>query len=380
MKHYFYLLSIFVVLVSCKNHSYDQNDNIQVIDFKQNSNINLPEIIETAFIKLETNDSCLIGNHIAQIEATQGKIFILTGGSNVSLFVFDSSGKFDSSIGGRGTGPGEYIAPVSFSMDYYRNLISVVDLAQKKIINYSLDNYLFLSEKRMEYDSFCFEYFEQDKMVWKNASYEGSLSDYNFIITDINYQRLGTHIKRNFKTGYNTGPLKNVYKSNGQIYAYTQYDPLVYHFMDYDMLPAYHLKFDNHLLPSKEYLERISENNTNFLSELNRSDYISYYCVFESSNILSVYYSVSQVPYMGIYDKENRQAYRYSKEEFQDKMKVGEIYRPAGIINDYIVAFLQPYDLLEKKIDGYVFSDMLQSIVAESHEEDNPILFLFKIK
>jgi len=39
-----------------------------------------------------------------------------------------------------------------------------------------------------------------------------------------------------------------------------------------------------------------------------------------------------------------------------------------------------PFDLLNKKAEGYEFSRDLQPLVTESLPDDNPILCLFKIK
>jgi hypothetical protein len=377
MKYFVYLLFIVILLSACKHHV----DDVRIIDFKQNLNVNPEDILETTFIKLETNENCFLGNYVAQIEATQGKIFILSGGNKISLLVFDFSGKFCNSIGSKGAGPGEYIMPVSFSINNNKHIISIVDMAQKKIINYSIDDYKFLSENRMEYDSFCFEYCMDDKMIWKNASYQGVHSELNFIESDVNQRFLYGYVNKEFKTGYSTGPAKNIYKINGQVFAYAQYNPFIYQFLNDNAIPVYQLKFGNHQLPPVKYLEQVSANNVNFISTLNASDYISYYCVFETGNTFSVYYTVAKTPYIGIYDKENGQIYQYSKQEFQDKMRIGEMERPVGIIDDYVVALLQPYDLLEKNANGYIFMDKLQSIVLKSlTDDDNPILFMFKVR
>ncbi|MDR0386101.1 MAG: 6-bladed beta-propeller, partial [Prevotellaceae bacterium] len=162
-------LNLFIILaellvISC-TQSPKKQDSITVVDFNRDQNA-VTDIFETNFVKLETNENCLITN-IRQIESLDNRIFILSGRESCSLFVFDRSGKFITSAGRMGSGPGEYIFLTSFSIDRHRNIISVADAAQQKIINYSTENYKFVSEDKTSDNTFlCFEYLDADKIVW----------------------------------------------------------------------------------------------------------------------------------------------------------------------------------------------------------------------
>src|SRR5690606_22223317 len=103
-----------------------------------------------------------------------------------------------------------------------------------------------------------------------------------------------------FKTGYSTGHTKSIYKNEGQVYAYAQYNPIIYSFREGTMEPVYEIKFGEFNLPPQDFLNKISANKENFLSPLDVSDYIFHYCVFETSNVLNTYYSVSQEAYLGL--------------------------------------------------------------------------------
>jgi len=379
MKRYLYLSIIVASLWACK-HTTNHDEAQKIINFAQSIDENPAELFELVFIKLETNDNSLVGNFVAQIEVVHEKLIILTGGRHINLLVFDLSGKFDRSIGKVGRGPGEYIVPISFSINYNDNVISVIDIAQKKIISYSLDNYKFLFDNMMEYDSFCFEFLSNDKILWKNANYQDNMSDWNFIITDLKQHFLNKYVRRDFVTGYFTGPTKSIYKSEETVFAYTQYNPIIYQFFNDEVIPAYKIKFGKHQLPPLEYLLKVSTNNNNFIAELNASNYISYYCVFDAANTLGIFYSVSQNPYIGIFDKDKKRVYHYSKDNFQDMLKIGEMERPIGTIGDYVVSMLYPSHLLEKLTEGYVLDKKLHSMVSESQVDDNPFLFLFKLK
>jgi hypothetical protein len=61
-------------------------------------------------------------------------------------------------------------------------------------------------------------------------------------------------------------------------------------------------------------------------------------------------------------------------------MKTGRIDYISSTIGDYIVAPLQSFDLLQSKEENDPFCRELQKIVDTSKNDDNPILFLFKVK
>lgn len=64
-------------------------------------------IDDISYIRLETNDDCLIGN-IHQILCTNDYVFILDAFVANSVYCFDKQGRFIRKIGKMGQGPGEY--------------------------------------------------------------------------------------------------------------------------------------------------------------------------------------------------------------------------------------------------------------------------------
>ncbi|GGC49948.1 hypothetical protein GCM10011386_47790 [Parapedobacter defluvii] len=374
------LIGLIFMLESCGEKEKNIGDDVLVLDFRHDGNIDPNEILTTDYIKLETNDACLIDKVIVQVEYASDKIFILSGGADRNLLVFDISGNFINSIGNMGNGPGEYVMPVSFSIDTESNVVSVVDIAQRKIIEYGLGGFDFISEKELGYYSSCFEYINANQLLLKNSDSQSAYKDWEFLLTGGNLELEDKYVTREFVTGYSTGHTKNIYKSEGQVYAYAQYNPIIYRFQNDRIEPVYHIQFGKFNLPPKEYLEAISTNNANFLAELDVSDYIYYYCVFQTSNLLNVYYSVAQEAYIGLYNRNNDQIYSFPKTYFEEQMMVGYMDRPAGTINDFIVAALQPFDLKERLEDSYNFDPKLKTLIQNSEDDDNPILFLYKFK
>jgi hypothetical protein len=187
-------------------------------------------------------------------------------------------------------------------------------------------------------------------------------------------------MEKEFITGYHTGPLKNLYKYNDEVYAYPAYQtvPIVYRLSEDSAVPVYQLQFGKHNLPPKDYLESISAENVNFLGTLNQSDYIYSFSVFETDKTLCVRYLISDAWHIGIYDKSNGKSYNYTMEKFQDLLKTGKIDEFLGIVNDYVTVALQPFELIEMAANGYKFPQKLQDLLNESKDDDNPILCLFR--
>ena len=370
---------LLLLLFSCSNQNQKQANDTLTIDFNPEQNAKYSDILETVFIKLETNENCLIDKTITQIEFASDKLFILSGGTR-NIFAFDLSGNFLAQIGSKGNGPGEHIVPMSFSIDNKRNVISILDIAQKKIIKYDLNNFTFVSEEEMNYDSSCFEYLGDNKIVWKNIDYRSDYSKSEFLITDTKKGYLDNVIDKKIITGYSTGRLKTMYKTGDKVFAYSQYDSQIYCFQDDDVVPVYNFTFGKHSFPTVEYLQKISANNINFIPVLAASDFISGYSVFDIDQTMCIYYSVAQIPYIGIYDKKKNLSYSYTQTTFQENLQIGKIDNIAGVTDNYIVAVLQPFELLDKKTEGYKFTRNLEPLVAKSLSDDNPILCLFRIK
>lgn len=88
------------------------------------------------YIKLETNDNCLIGKefNVEFIRATANDIFII---EVEAIYRFSrKDGKFLNRIGKRGEGPNEYVTSASFAVDENRQEVLVHDLNKKKLFIY----------------------------------------------------------------------------------------------------------------------------------------------------------------------------------------------------------------------------------------------------
>ena len=108
LKKIFYLSAIFILFFiqnSCTNNIKELK-NINLSNVNNLSEISISHVVShLEYVKLETNDSCLIGNNF-QLYADDQYIFSFSSGQ---IYLFDrKDGHFVRAISKQGEGPGEY--------------------------------------------------------------------------------------------------------------------------------------------------------------------------------------------------------------------------------------------------------------------------------
>jgi hypothetical protein len=140
MKNYNYLVFI-MLLFSCNSNkpANDDDGTINVsLDMNVNQKIDISEFVDSVrFIKLETNNECLIAD-IRKVIFYEG-LYYIHDYKTASIFVFDESGKYQFKIHKKGQGPGEYAEITHFLIDYSNKQILIYDVTMRKMIYYTLD-------------------------------------------------------------------------------------------------------------------------------------------------------------------------------------------------------------------------------------------------
>lgn len=378
MYHYclFIFFCFFLVIGSCNVDNQNTRLNVLTLDFKEQGS-DPYDLLATNYIKLKADEK-LIEESIIQVDYALNKIFILTEGPDAYLSAFDLSGNFISQIGSRGKEKGQFVMANSFSIDEEAGLRSIVDFVQKKVVNYSLYSYNFISEINLPIRSTSFEYLDDKQYLIKNVDDDPNHQEWEFLLSNREMAVTNTYIKKisslpqNFK--------KTIYKSQGNIHAYAQLNPIVYSFNDNKFEPVYNLRFGNFELPPKEYLDKLSDKKEGALKTLRNSEYISHYDILETGNILNTYYTVSNQHFLGLYNKRSGETLRFTTKIFEDKMKIGSMSKPVGRINEFIVATLLSSDLRNKRNTGYDLDPELECLLDHESTDNSPILFLYKFK
>ncbi|MDR1371809.1 MAG: 6-bladed beta-propeller [Dysgonamonadaceae bacterium] len=142
MKIQFVIISVLVLLVvSCnKNKTSQPLDTsitfIKSLNSQEELSVIPPSFDQVTIVPLETNDDILIGN-IDKIQVNDSLIFV--SDSDDKLFVFDRHGRFRNMIGTIGMGPGEYRSLSTFFIDDNSSEIVIVDNVKSSFRRHGFD-------------------------------------------------------------------------------------------------------------------------------------------------------------------------------------------------------------------------------------------------
>ena len=168
MKHYYYCIIVFIIIFLCNckkktNVTIENNlENIKLtsrIDSINNiennifpiyidkdkeyekKRLTIQEIGKVEYIKLETNDNCLISASFKLIGLylTDKEIFLSTDNS---ILRFNKDGKFINSIGKRGQGPGEIKLLSDYIIDESKKEIYIWDGSTQNLKSYTYNGVL----------------------------------------------------------------------------------------------------------------------------------------------------------------------------------------------------------------------------------------------
>lgn len=159
MQHQLHLL-FFCFLLSVtpacnqKEKNFQKEIELQKIDLKdfEQNPISNEEIIQALhFIKLETHDSCLIGN-VLDVKMARQNIYI-SDDKNV-LWVFGENGEYKGRIGSQGQGPAEYSRMNRFYINETKGYLGLLDMGSNTVVRYTFDNQ-FIDKIRFKFDLLC---------------------------------------------------------------------------------------------------------------------------------------------------------------------------------------------------------------------------------
>lgn len=144
MKYLKNFLFLILVLLSCsKKTGSNQDFTFHPIVNVISEELKFNDLIEDyKYIKLETNENCLIGE-IKQLELYKSKIYILTDG----IYCFNLEGKFLFAINQKGRGPSEFIQIANFSIDEDKIYLN----SPRKIMSFDINTGTFLKSYPTDY-------------------------------------------------------------------------------------------------------------------------------------------------------------------------------------------------------------------------------------
>jgi hypothetical protein len=191
-------------------------------------------------IQLETNDEAIFGS-IDRIMFYNDRIFILDSDVAGKLLVFDRTGKYINTIGGKGKGPGEIIAPMDFYIDTIMNAIHILDM-ETSIKVYSLDTDRFefqnTSNIPATVGSFKLAILPDNKLAFITGGNNPELciTDENFKNSDFYFPYTSRKFSIILREGLNYGYSNVLFRryANDTIYSLPEGKPKPYRIFDFN--------------------------------------------------------------------------------------------------------------------------------------------------
>ena len=121
MKTIAYLFGFLMFFASCSTNRTDKEYAKTTINFGRSKNVSPSDVFSTSFVKLETNDKCLIGT-VSQAEEYEGVFYLLDAFITKTIYAFDKRGKFISTVGQVGNGPGVKLCAVKRALSVASSL------------------------------------------------------------------------------------------------------------------------------------------------------------------------------------------------------------------------------------------------------------------
>lgn len=379
-KIIFSVLVLFTFIFFSCNSQHTTNEDVIRVSFTKTDAIPASDLLETTFLKLSTSDSCLIGK-VNQLEEINGQYLILDGTIAQRLYLFDKNGKFLRQIGRFGMGPGEYITPISFTINKEKKLLSVIDMEAEKMLYYDLYTFQFLSEQHLPFSTTKMEWLTNDLLAWysKGTGIDGDNS--YIILTDTTYQIKKRFLDQEFPTGYHIGSTSGMYRFSEIMSVYQIFIPNIYRISKDSVRLAYELSFGRNETPPIDFLKKSAGKNGNYIPALKESSYLVSYSVYENEDFMIVPHSAEKTMFYGIYDKKNDKSYNFTQKQLEKDLGVGSFTNPVGKDdNNAFVSLLRPGLMFQLKEKGVVLNEQLEKLVNESQEEDNPILLIYRLK
>lgn len=142
-------------------------------------------------------------------------------------------------------------------------------------------------------------------------------------------------------------------------------------------MPAYRLAFESMEFPPVDFLQRASENKRDYTIDLEQSDYISAYALFETKDVYMAYLMHKRMPVMAFYDKQTQESYTFDLKAYYKSLQLNALLFPLGASDEYIIFKINLDDV---ESPNEIKNPELRKVVENRKEDDNYIIALGKWK
>lgn len=375
--HFSIGLGFILLLASCMQDKA-KNGDIKTILF-EDKYTDLTEKMDFQFIQLETNDESLI-SMISSAQLIDDKLYLLDVYKKQEVLVFDTTGRYITKIAEKGNGPKEYVSLSGMYVNPESKEIVLADY-KNKFLFYDMDS---CHLKRTLHSSFCtYDFIQTDENRFVYTSIKGfeqlgkNKKQY-VLITDSTEKVINYGFPLPFFTPYSTSLSgTECYCFDNQYFVYYHLVPDVYQIKSDKIVPAYRLAFESMEFPPVDFLQRASENKRDYTIDLEQSDYISAYALFETKDVYMAYLMHKRMPVMAFYDKQTQESYTFDLKAYYKSLQLNALLFPLGASDEYIIFKINLDDV---ESPNEIKNPELRKVVENRKEDDNYIIALGKWK
>ncbi|MEX0724068.1 MAG: 6-bladed beta-propeller [Gracilimonas sp.] len=343
------VLFLFSVLIGCNDNFKDANHAITEIDVDKADSVYVSDFVkQVTYIPLSNTNRTLIGN-VDKVRMDEDRIYVLDMYQSVGVFVYDHSGNFLFKIQNFGRGPGEFMGPYDFTIDYENDEIVIYDARGMKICFYDKETGQFLREKLFE---FRFRRFEaiSDGFLFHTDNRPNPNICCNIIKTDkdLNIIDEFVRVKDGMRGAFFMTPT-NFSKHDDTLFFYSHNDYNIYSSVNGDFSIYKSFDFGEKNAPEEYYVDSELEKRDKILGD-NVGMILSF---FKNDNMEYIMYSADNKFYTRISSSRSEKVIHTNTDLFVNDMNIGpEFVFALETFENSIIWAVQPYVLtnfLEKK-------------------------------
>lgn len=380
-----YCAIVLFLFISCTSQEKKKNDGISIFEKVNPEDMNISP--SSAIIKLETADSCLMG-YIVQVEKDDSTIFILD--SYKKVYAFDCKGKFLNIIGMYGESPDSYLTCPFFYLDKKNNVLSVVDHARAKVLDYSY-NGKYISSREIQ---------SPEDIKWCSKGVigdDGNLVVFRSMNPFDNFQYALFDSRNDYaclwkKYSYDPIRLKDhavdfsnrpIVETKEGIHLILPLCDTVFQYSQGEITPAYVIEVPLPMLPKKFFTEEMDTRNSYFskVRDLSGNTYFSGFTgIFETSTHLLLKYRDGYIASYYLADKKlGKGAFQQLKVE--PGLKEIPLWDIVSSTDNEFISVIDCETLLnweEEIVDKSSIHPDLKEVLATSQFDDNPCLVFYR--
>lgn len=377
-----FLFLLLIILYSCSKHQNSPIDFVTIsIPSEATSSFELSDIAgEVSYVKLETNDSCLIGD-IDKMFYTRD--FIIIGCDNNKIFFFNKNGTFSHKFFRQGNGPEEYIRISDFDIDKDNHIISVLDTRKKQFVRYDWYGN-FVDKADLGYWAIGLQQLNDSINILYSGNQTSQENEYKFSLYNFHKKEICNHfysIPKEKSSYLHIHSVNNFSKCMDEVLFCELYNDTIYSISPLGCTPRFYLDFGKQKVPSSFYQMEFA-NIMEFQDKFFKHDFsygINSLANFSTGFIVSCF--MQKKKHFLYCDKERQNCTAFTK--LTDKKYLGNI--PVDIVDgevqfysdgNYLLMLANNEVYMQDRTEGLPLAGQLGTVKMD----DNPIIRVCKVK